>query len=78
MAFRKIGKEEVGVLKESGEERENDLAGRVWLGEGVGLVRWCTVLVVVLCHLEVRENPEQRRITGRFEFGRSLLLPHWG
>lgn len=37
--------------------------------EGVGLVR---------CHLEVRENPEQRRIMGRFEFGRSLLLPHWG
>lgn len=45
-AFRKIEKVEVGVLRESEEERKSDQAGRAGPGEGVGLVPWrvCPVL----------------------------------
>lgn len=77
-AFRKIEKVEEGVLWESEEEGKVTRRAGQGQGRGLGLSPGVCVSGVVLCQLEVRKNPEQRRIMGRFEFGKSLLLPHWG
>lgn len=79
-AFGEIEKVEVGGVKVQKKEKVTGQAGR---GQGGGQGGGRTSPLgslwdIVLGQLEVRKNPEQRRIMGRFESGRSLLLPHWG
>lgn len=59
-AFRKIEKVEVGVLRETEEERESDQAGRAGPEVGAGLVLWrvCPVLSSVSWRSERTLNRE--------------------